>query len=85
MLNITDQCFISPDASEGMFLPSGICVFLIHENEARSLSVHCNKQVRKPFSRLFPPLFLHPKIELSLFGIPAKRAHPELDSVNINS
>ena len=77
MLNITDKCFISPDTSEGKFLPSGICVFLIHENEARSLSVHCNKQVRKPYS-------LIPKIELSLFGVPTKRAHPKLDSVNIN-
>ena len=84
MLNITDQSFISPDTSEGMFLPSVICVFLIDENEARSLSVHCNKQVRKPYSLLFPRLFLHPKIELSLFGIRAKRAHPKLDSVNIN-
>ena len=40
MLNVTEQCCISPASSKEAFLPSGIllCVFLRHENDAPGLT-----------------------------------------------
>ena len=51
MLNVTDECVISPVTGEGAFLPSGTLyiVFLRHESEAQGLSAHCNKKVGKHF------------------------------------
>ena len=51
MLNVTDQCFMSPAAVKGLpAIREIICA-----GEAQSLSAHCNKKFRTEFTLLSFP------------------------------